>query len=38
MHWLSLLAILIGFISLAVAVPWLAIPLGIGAYLLWKTC
>jgi hypothetical protein len=38
MHWISGLAIIIGFVALAMAYPWLAIPIGLGAYLLWKTC
>lgn len=38
MHWLSFLTVLIGFIALAVAAPWLGVGLAIGAYLLWRTC
>lgn len=38
MQWLSFLAILIGLVALAVAVPWLGVGLAIAAYLLWRTC
>ena len=30
--------ILIGFVVLAWSVPLLAIPIGVGAWLLWRTC
>jgi hypothetical protein len=29
---------MIGFVALAMAYPWLAIPIAIGAFLLWQTC
>jgi hypothetical protein len=38
MHWISGVAVIIGFVALAMAYPWLTIPIGVGAYLLWKTC
>jgi hypothetical protein len=38
MHWVSGLAVIIGFVALAMAHPWLAIPIAIGAFLLWRTC
>ncbi len=31
-------AILIGLIAIAVANPWIGIPIGIGLYALWRTC
>lgn len=38
MHWISGLAIIIGFVALVMAYPWAAIPVGFGAYWLWKAC
>jgi hypothetical protein len=38
MHWISGVAVMIGFVALAMAYPWLAIPIAIGAFLLWQTC
>lgn len=37
MH-LSGLVIIIGFVALVAAYPWVGIPVGAAAYLLWKTC
>jgi hypothetical protein len=38
MHWISGVAVIIGFVALAMAYPWLAIPIGIGAVWLWRSC
>jgi hypothetical protein len=38
MSWVSFATILIGFVALACTSAWLAVPIALGLYLLWRTC